>query len=120
MISEIAFFKNYVFIYLAVLDLNCSIWYFRPLLQPAGSSSLTRDQTLGPLHWKCRVLAVGPPKNFQALSFLILGNIKGSYETLYIHFIDETTVPKCFVDLGLRCTQSTKPKHTQKCDCGYF
>ena len=92
MISEILFFLD-LFIYLAALGLNCSTWYLRPSLWPAGSSSLTRDQTMGPLHWKRRVLAVGPPRNFRALSFLILDNIKGAYESLYIHFIDETTVP---------------------------
>ena len=27
-----------------------------------GSSSLTRDRTLGPLHWEHRVLAPGPPR----------------------------------------------------------
>ena len=29
-----------------------------------GSSSLTRDRTLGPLHWECRVLAARPPRKF--------------------------------------------------------
>ena len=29
-----------------------------------GSSSLTRDGTLGPLHWEQGVLATGPPGKF--------------------------------------------------------
>ena len=30
-------------------------------LWQVGSSSLTRDRTLGPLNWECGVSATGPP-----------------------------------------------------------
>ena len=31
------------------------------LVAACGINSLLRDQTPGPLHWECRVLAIGPP-----------------------------------------------------------
>ena len=37
---------------MATPGLSCSMW---------GSSSLTRDRTLGPLHWEGGVLPAGPP-----------------------------------------------------------
>ena len=47
---------------MAVLGLSCNMWALQSSLQHVGSYSLTRDQTLGPLHWKCGVLATGPPR----------------------------------------------------------
>ena len=41
-----------------LLFVGCTSSY----LWHVGSSSLTRDRTLGPLHWECRVLAPGPPR----------------------------------------------------------
>ena len=41
-----------------ICDRHCGTWdlYF----QLVKSTSLTRDRTLGPLHWEFEVLAVGP------------------------------------------------------------
>ena len=41
-----------------LLFVGCTSSY----LWHVGSSSLTRDRTLGPLHWERRVLAPGPPR----------------------------------------------------------
>ena len=48
-----------IFIHLAVPRLSCSTWGLL-WLQHVGSSSPTRDQTPGPLHWEHGVLATGP------------------------------------------------------------
>lgn len=48
-------FKNYVFIYLAVLGLSCSIWIYFP------------DQRSNPgrLHYEHKILATGPPGTYE-------------------------------------------------------
>ena len=61
-------FKKNVYFYLAmpgpsavhgIFGLNFRMWVLQ--LWHVGSSSLTRDWTLGPLLWELRVLATGPP-----------------------------------------------------------
>ena len=65
------FFKNtYLFIYLAASGLSCSMQTLSCGMH-AGSSSLTRDRTLGPLHWESGVLATGPPGKSQDSIFNI-------------------------------------------------
>ena len=52
------FFFNIYFI-LTVPDLSCSMWTHSCSMH-VGSSSPTRDQNLGPLHWEHRVLPTRP------------------------------------------------------------
>ena len=57
---------DYLFIYVAVLGLSCSLQDLS--LWHAGSSSMTRDQTQAPCS-KSTVLAAGPPGRFLHVSF---------------------------------------------------
>ena len=68
-----SFFFKYLFIYLAVLGLSCSMRNLCPYLQDlccdmrypfsCGMWNLVHAQgwNLSPLHWELRVLATGPP-----------------------------------------------------------
>ena len=59
------FFKYFLknsFMYLVAPALSCGMWDFQ--LQQERSSSPSRDQTQGRLHWECGVLATGPPGKF--------------------------------------------------------
>ena len=51
-----------------LLFVGCTSSY----LWHVGSSSLTRDRTLGPLHWERRVLAPGPPRKSRHSHFSLL------------------------------------------------
>lgn len=57
---------------MAVLGLSCKTWALQSSSQYVGSCSLTRDQTLGPLHWKCGVLGTGPPRSPQNTDLILL------------------------------------------------
>ena len=59
------------------------------LVGQMGFHSLTRDQTWGPLHWECRVLATGPPgKSRHQHSYLVSPSrkfkVKLNQESLYL------------------------------------
>ena len=61
-----------------------------------GYSSLTRDQTLGPLHWDCGVLPIRPPGKSQdllsqQLSFITYSNVNYIYHV--VHYISSTYSP---------------------------
>ena len=60
--SFLFYFYSFIWLHqvlvVALRIFSCGMW---TLSCGMRSSSLTRDQTLGPLHWECRVLATGSP-----------------------------------------------------------
>ena len=54
-----------------------------------GSSSLTRDWTLGPLHWECGVLTTGPPGKSWKLWWYIFPSVG------LLHFLFSSSLPTC-------------------------
>ena len=68
-----------------------------------GYSSLTRDRTLGPLHWERGVLATGPPGKSPKMVFLmkVLGQLH-SYMGRESSFTPASCIHKMQVDFRSR------------------